>query len=145
MQYSAERILLAPLFECDSQITWQKMSLWEKRNLRVKPRWLPFSASSLHIRHSLVVVMEENIISTTLFCSVYNNGSLLISPFSPRELMGLDSSVSVLSVWIRRFRYSRRQGKAVKQKPVLSEGSFCLGMFPTNPIHSHSLVVCHIT
>ena len=43
MQYSAECILLVPPFECDSNY----FTPWEKCNLRVKPRRLPFILHSL--------------------------------------------------------------------------------------------------
>ena len=46
MQYSAEFIILAPPFERNFQITWQKITSWEKWILRIKPRWLPFILDS---------------------------------------------------------------------------------------------------
>ena len=46
MQYSAEFIILAPPFERNFQITWQKITLWEKWILWVKPHKLPFILDS---------------------------------------------------------------------------------------------------
>ena len=46
MQYSAEFIILAPPFDSNFQITWQKITSWEKWILRIKPRWLPFILDS---------------------------------------------------------------------------------------------------
>ena len=46
MQYSAEFIILAPPFDSNFQITWQKMTSWEKWILRIKPCWLPFILDS---------------------------------------------------------------------------------------------------
>ena len=46
MQYSAGFIILAPPFERNFQITWQKITSWEKWILRIKPRWLQFILDS---------------------------------------------------------------------------------------------------
>ena len=46
MQYSAEFIILAPPFDSNFKITWQKITSWEKWILRIKPRWLPFILDS---------------------------------------------------------------------------------------------------
>ena len=46
MQYSAEFIILAPPFERNFQITWQKITSWEKWILRIKPHRLPFILDS---------------------------------------------------------------------------------------------------
>jgi len=39
MQFSAECIILALPFECNFQITWQKIKSWEKSISGVKPHW----------------------------------------------------------------------------------------------------------
>ena len=46
MQYSAEFIILAPPFDSNFQITWQKITSWENWILTIKPRWLPFILDS---------------------------------------------------------------------------------------------------
>ena len=49
MQYSAEFIILAPPFDRNFQITWQKITSWEKWILRIKPR----NPVTLHIHSGL--------------------------------------------------------------------------------------------
>ena len=46
MQYSDEFIILAPPFERNFQITWQKIISWEKWILTIKPHRLPFILDS---------------------------------------------------------------------------------------------------
>ena len=109
MQYSAEFIILAPPFERNFQITWQKITSWEKWILRIKPIGGVQQTEFHH--HRLALILDSP-------ASAPRGQRLLLQPFQKTGTNHRVPNLLILDILCKYANWSRFKSQKVKKVKV---------------------------